>query len=157
MENLNRTVSTSNQELQRFQELIAECKNLLAGMDTLQLHALIERFSAEIDSRQTLNYLVDGPSLLTCLIARHVVRPDNLTALIAMAEVADRSDLKRSIDRYSYSPPLSSHPGQSIIDEGIRNSIHYLPAEISNALSTSKSLLKLLRISKMIGEIWHVN
>ncbi len=156
MENSNRTISTSHQQLQRFQELIEECNSLLAGMDTLQLHALIERFSAEIDSRQTLNYLVDGPSLLTCLIARHVVRPDNLTALIAMAEVADRSDLKRSIDRY-YSPHLSSHPGQSVIDEGIRNSIHYLPAEISNALSTSKSLLKLLQIFKMIGEIWHAN
>lgn len=113
----------SNQaEQQRFQELINECNHLLAAMDTLQLNALIERFSAEIDSRRTLNYLVDGPSLLACLIARHVVRPDNLTALIAMAEVANRSDIKQSIDRYYYPSTLSSHQASlSVIDDGISN------------------------------------
>jgi hypothetical protein len=104
----------------RFHELIEECNSMLARMDTLQLNALIERFSAEIDSRQTLNYLVDGPSLLTYLISRHVVRPDNLSALIAMAEVADRSDLKQIIRRYCYSPSVSSYSEDTsaLIDNG---------------------------------------
>lgn len=92
-----------NQELP-FQELIAECNTMLARMDTLQLNSLIERFGEEIDSRQILNYLVDGRSLLTYLLSRHIVRPDNLSALVAMAEVAERSDLKQIIGRYCYSP-----------------------------------------------------
>lgn len=105
---------------QRFQELIDECNSLLATMDTLQLNTLIERFSAEIDSGRTLNYLVDGPSLLTCLITRSVVTPDNLSALAAMAEVAHRSDLKRNIDHFNYSPSLTSLPDcPSLIDDGI--------------------------------------
>ena len=101
-----------------FHELIEECNKMLARMDTLQLNALIERFSAEIDSRQTLNYLVDGPSLLTYLISRHVVRPDNLSALIAMAEVADRYDLKQIIGRYFYSPSSHSEDISALIDNG---------------------------------------
>lgn len=96
-----------NQELP-FQELIAECNTMLARMDTLQLNTLIERFGEEIDSRQILNYLVDGRSLLTYLLSRHIVRPDNLSALVAMAEVAERSDLKQIIGRYCYSPSGSS-------------------------------------------------
>ncbi|XP_046440806.1 uncharacterized protein LOC124191559 isoform X2 [Daphnia pulex] len=121
-----------------FHELIEECSNMLARMDTLQLNALIERFSAEIDSRQTLNYLVDGPSLLTYLISRHVVRPDNLSALIAMAEVADRSDLKQIIGRYCHSPPSSSHPKDMsmLIDnvsEGIQNDWRNLARQLTLA------------------------
>ncbi|XP_057366668.1 uncharacterized protein LOC130687507 [Daphnia carinata] len=96
-----------NQELP-FQELIAECNTMLARMDTLQLNTLIERFAEEIDSRQILSYLVDGRSLLTYLISRQIVRPDNLSALVAMAEVAERSDLKQIIGRYCYSPSGSS-------------------------------------------------
>ena len=101
-----------------FHEFIEEWNKMLARMDTLQLNAFIERFSAEIDSRQTLNYLVDGPSLLTYLISRHVVRPDNLSALIAMAEVADRSDLKQIIGRYFYSPSSHSEDISALIDNG---------------------------------------
>lgn len=103
----------------RFQELIEECNRLLATMDTLQLNTLIERFSSEIDPERTLNYLVDGPSLLSCLITRSVVRPDNLSALVAMAEVAHRADLRENIDRFNDSPPRPSLPASpSIMEHG---------------------------------------
>ena len=105
----------------RFQELIERCSSLLAGMDIFQLNVLIECFSAEIDSRRTFNYLVNGPSLLTYLITRHVVRHDNLSALVPMADVADQSDLKNSIDRYSFL--LSDPESSSVIDDGILSSI----------------------------------
>lgn len=117
--------SREDQQIQQFQELIEQCNGLLSTMDTCQLNALIERFSAEIDSRRTLNYLVDGPSLLSCLISRHIVRPDNLTALITVAEVADRSDLKQSIDNY-YPSPLSSHQSKdSLTDDGNLQNVCY--------------------------------
>lgn len=107
-----------NQELP-FQELIAECNRMLERMDTLQLNTLIERFGREIDSRQILNYLVDGRSILTYLLSRHIVRPDNLSALVAMAEVAERTDLKQIIGRYCY-PPLASSDSEStrVVDNG---------------------------------------
>ncbi|KAI9557638.1 hypothetical protein GHT06_017466 [Daphnia sinensis] len=120
-----------NRELP-FQELIAECNTMLSRMDTLQLNTLIERFGEEIDSTQILNYLVDGRSLLTYLLSRHIVRPDNLSALVAMAEVAERSDLKQIIGRYCYSPSGSSDletPVQSIM---VRKILAYVSETIQN-------------------------
>lgn len=143
--------SREEQQLRQFQDLIDQCASLLSTMDTLQLNALIERFSAEIDSKRTLNYLVDGPSLLSCLISRHIVRPDNLTALIAMAEVADRSDIKQSIDNYYPQPRSSNQSNISLTDDGNFNIGHYQDNVILITISIS---IAFMIVSSNIQHDW---
>lgn len=98
-----------------FQQMVDDCADLLSDLPQDQIDGLVRHFECQIDSRRTARYLIDARALLTCLIARYVLTPDNLLPLIVVAEMADKPDVKQAVDRFR-----NTSSSVRIMDEGNR-------------------------------------
>lgn len=86
-----------------FLDLIEECCHVLSEWkaDTYQISVLNERlgfkFTCDRDQEQQLS----GPSIIAIMLAHHLIEPDNVEALILLADIAANLDLKDTVNRYA--------------------------------------------------------
>ena len=97
-------------ESERFGQLLNEWADQhLSDLKAQDLASVLCRFRSEIASKRAANHLKDGRSLLTCLAARHILRPDDLSALDLVAQLLNRPAILPAADAFCSTDMACTH------------------------------------------------
>ena len=122
-----------------FLDLIEDFCHALADWraNANQISALNEHFGFKFTGDR--NGLLTGPSIIAIMLAHRLIEPDNISALIHLADVAGRPDLKDLLNGYTYAPSLVTCQTENLLqnhEDGI-STVTYLSACCSKRSSSS--------------------